>query len=154
MKGFTYVELLITLAIVSALSAMVAPVAQTQAQRAKEAELRIALRQIREAIDVYKRAVDAGRVERKLDETGYPRRLEELVEGVVDVRDPERKKIFFLRQIPRDPFHADTTGLASGTWGKRSYESEANEPKEGKDIYDVYSSSGAVGLNGVPYRHW
>jgi general secretion pathway protein G len=153
-KGFTYIELIVTLAIVSALSALVTPVAQTQVKRAKEAELRVALRQVREAIDTYKRAVDAGRVERKLDETGYPRRLEELVEGVVDVRDPDRKKIFFLRQIPRDPFHGDTTGVASATWGKRSYASEANEPKEGKDIYDIYSLSGAIGLNGVPYRRW
>lgn len=154
MRGFTYIELLVTLAIVAVFAALVVPVAQTQVKRSKEAELRVALRQMREAIDSYKRAVDAGRVERKLDETGYPRRLEELVQGVIDVRDPERKKIFFLRQVPRDPFASALEMPAVATWGKRSYASEPDDPKEGKDVYDVFSTSNAVGLNGVPYRRW
>jgi len=112
------------------------------------------LRELRTAIDAYKRAVDGGRVERKLDESGYPRRLEELVEGIVDVRDPNRRKIYFVRQLPRDPFRAIPAAPAASTWGKRSYESEPDQPKEGKDIYDVYSLSEGVGLNGVPYRRW
>jgi general secretion pathway protein G len=154
MKGFTYVELLVTLAIVAALGGLVAPVAQTQVKRTKEAELRTALREIRTAIDSYKRAVDMGRIERKLDESGFPRRLDELVDGVVDVRDPNRKKIYFLRRLPRDPFYADASVAASTTWGKRSYESEPEEPKEGRDVYDIYSLSTAAGLNGVPYNRW
>jgi general secretion pathway protein G len=153
-RGFTYIELLVTLAIVAVFAALVVPVAQTQVKRSKEAELRVALRQMREAIDSYKRAVDAGRVERKLDETGYPRRLEELVHGVIDVRDPERKKIFFLRQVPRDPFSSAAEMPAVATWGKRSYASEPDDPKDGKDVYDVFSTSNAIGLNGVPYRRW
>ena len=154
MKGFTYVELLVTLAIVASLAWLVAPVAQTHAKRSKESELRLALREIRSAIDQYKRAVDAGRVERTLLDTGYPRRLEELTDGVVDVRDPNRKKIYFLRRLPRDPFHADASAPAVSTWGRRSYESEPDDPKPGKDIYDVFSLSDAMGLNGVPYRRW
>jgi general secretion pathway protein G len=154
MKGFTYIELLVTLAIVASLAWLVAPVAQTHGKRSKEAELRLALREIRTAIAQYKRAVDAGRVERTLDDTGYPRRLEELTEGVLDVRDPNRKKIYFLRRLPRDPFHADASAPAVSTWGRRSYESEPDDPKPGKDIYDVFSLSDAMGLNGVPYRRW
>ncbi len=154
MKGFTYIELLVTLAIVAALAWLVAPVAQTHAKRAKETELRTALREIRSAIDQYKKAVDAGRVERTLEDTGYPRRLEELADGVVDLRDPNRKKIYFLRRIPRDPFSPDAAASPPATWGRRSYDSEPDEPKAGKDIYDVYSLSEAVGLNGVPYRRW
>lgn len=153
MRGFTFVELLVTLTIVATLAWLVAPVAQTHVKRTKEAELRLALRQLRSAIDDYKRAADSGRIERKQDETGYPKRLEELVEGVVDVRDPNRRKIYFIRKIPRDPFALEGVAAAT-TWGKRSYESEPDQPKEGEDIYDVYSLSDASGLNGVAYRRW
>jgi general secretion pathway protein G len=129
-------------------------VAQTAVTRAKEAELRRSLREIRKGLDDYKRAYDENRIARTVASTGYPRKLEVLVEGVPDLRSPKRAKIFFLRRIPRDPFSTDPELSAADTWGKRSYASEADEPQEGEDVYDVYSRSGRIGLNGIAYRQW
>jgi general secretion pathway protein G len=153
-RGFTLIELLVTLAILSLLGTLVVPVAQTAATRIKETELRRSLREIRKGIDEYKKAYDENRIARTLASNGYPRNLDVLVEGVVDLRSPKRAKIYFLRRIPRDPFHGDPDVSAADTWGKRSYASEADEPQEGEDVYDVYSTSGRTGLNGIPYRQW
>jgi general secretion pathway protein G len=153
-RGFTLIELLVSLAILGLLASMVIPVTQVSVQRKQEQELRRALRDIRHGIDAYKKAHDEGRIARTLNATGYPRTLEVLVEGVPDLRSPKRSKIFFLRRIPRDPFNPDPGLAESATWGKRSYASEAAEPREGDDVYDVYSTSERVGLNDVPYRKW
>jgi general secretion pathway protein G len=153
-RGFTLIELLIVLAILGLLAALTVPIAEVTMQRSREQDLRFALREIRTAIDAYKKAYDDGHIPKGIDVTGYPKDLAVLVEGVEDAKDPKKKKIFFLRRIPRDPMYPDPDTEPAETWGKRSYESEAKEPREGKDVYDVYSKSAKLGLNGVPYNKW
>ncbi|MCA1323586.1 type II secretion system protein [Herbaspirillum sp. alder98] len=153
-KGFTLIELMITLAIVGLLSSMVVPLSQVVMQRVRERELKDALWSIRHGIDAYKRASDEGRVAKSLGDSGYPRDLEVLVEGAVDQRDPQGRKIYFLRRIPRDPMYLSNDGPDAATWKKRSYASEATDPQEGDDVYDIYSGSEKAGLNGIAYRLW
>jgi general secretion pathway protein G len=130
------------------------PLNELTAQRAKEQDLRRALREIREAVDVYKQASDDGRIEKRVGESGYPKRLQDLVEGVEDQKAPRKEKIYFLRRIPRDPFATDPVLTAPETWGKRSYASPPDDPKEGDDVFDVYSLAKGRGINGRPYREW
>jgi general secretion pathway protein G len=151
--GFTLIELVITVAIVGILASAALPLTHVAIQRGKEQELRTSLRQIREALDAYKLASSEGRIETKADESGYPPKLEVLVSGVDDIKKPNKPKIYFLRRLPRDPF-APATLAAQDTWAKRSYDSPPDDPREGKDVFDVYSKSEGAGLNGVPYKEW
>jgi general secretion pathway protein G len=151
--GFTLIELVVTVAIVAILASGAMPLVHIAAQRAKEQELRTALRQIRQAIDSYKDAADNGRIEKKADASGYPPNLRVLAFGVEDSKSPEKHKIYFLRRLPRDPFAAETE-KPEETWMTRAYDSPPDNPREGKDVFDVFSRSEAAGLNGIPYRQW
>ena len=153
-RGFTLIELVVVVAIVGVLAMAVFPLADVVAHRARESELRVALRTIRDAIDSYKKASDEGRIARSADASGYPASLDDLVSGVADAGKPGKAMIYFLRKLPRDPMFPDSKVPAAQTWGKRSYASPPDAPEEGKDVFDVYSRSEKSGLNDVPYREW
>ncbi|HJW24941.1 MAG TPA: type II secretion system protein [Rhodocyclaceae bacterium] len=153
-RGFSLIELMVTVAIIAILATMVLPLTEVAAQRSREVELRAALREIRGAIDTYKQATDEGRIPKAADASGYPPNLEVLVDGVVDPKSVDKRRMYFLRRLPRDPMATDNSVPASQTWGKRSYKSPPDDPREGDDVFDVYSLSTGVGLNGVPYREW
>jgi general secretion pathway protein G len=153
-NGFTIVELLVTLVIVSILASVAFPMAELAVQRTKEQQLRQSLMQIREALDAYKLAVDDGRILAKVGDSGFPKTLDVLVDGVPNAKDPTGMKLYFLRRVPRDPFYPDQKADPAATWGKRSYASSATAPKEGVDVYDVYSMAAGEALNGTPYRDW
>ena len=152
--GFTLIEAVVTVAIVALLASIALPMGELATRRGKEQDLRRDLREIREAIDAYKRAADEGRIARPADASGYPPKLALLVEGVKDLRSAEDRKIFFLRRLPRDPFNDDPLAAPEQTWGVRSYASPAEAPRAGADVYDVRSLSTQVGINGIPYTQW
>ena len=152
--GFTLIELVITVAIVAILASVAMPLNELVVQRSKEQDFRRALREIREAIDVYKQASDEGRIQKRVGESGYPRKLADLVEGAEDQKSPKKERIYFLRRLPRDPLATEPDIAAADTWGKRSYASPPDEPKDGDDVFDVFTLAPGKGINGRPYREW
>ncbi|WP_341888619.1 type II secretion system protein [Variovorax sp. YR752] len=153
-RGFTLIELVVTLALLGVLAMLAAPMTEAAVQRSREQALRESLREIRSAIDRYHAAVEQGRIARRLGEPGYPPTLDVLVEGVPDAQDPKGGRMYFLRRLPRDPFFADRSARPAATWGLRSYASPADEPRDGDDVYDVYSTAAGTALDGTAYREW
>jgi len=146
-RGFTLAELVMVVAMVAILAAVALPTARFTMKREREAELRLALRQMRTAIDEHKRLADQGMIQIELGTEGYPKELEVLVEGVEIVGQTVKRK--FLRRIPIDPM----TGEAE--WGMRSYQDEADSTSwGGQNVYDVYSLSEATALDGTEYKDW
>lgn len=159
-RGFTLVELLVTLAIVSLLGVMTVPVLQVAVQRDKEQRLREALREIRAALDAYKAAAEAGEIEVPDGSSGYPPRLEVLAQGIPareaapKARNGRPPRYYFLRRLPADPMNEQPQLSPAQTWGVRSYASEPDDPRAGDDVFDIFSLSRRTGLNGVPYAKW
>jgi len=164
-KGFTLVEMLVTLTILAILAAAIMPIAKTAVKREKEIELRRNLRLLREALDAYKKLADEKMIEVKEEQEGYPPDLETLVNGVevkgdqAQAQSPmgqplaktssEKKIVKFLRRIPRDPMTGSTE------WGLRSYQDEPDSDDwGGENVYDVYSKSLGTALDGTKYKDW
>ena len=147
-SGFTIAELVVVCGLLLILATIAMPVTKFTVKRGKEMDLRSHLRRLRNAVDEYKRYSDAGLLPIEFGTEGYPSELELLVEGVEVVGEIDRKKRF-LRRVPVDPM----TGKAE--WGLRSYQDEHDSRSwSGDNVFDVYSLSSGVGLNGVPYAEW
>jgi general secretion pathway protein G len=151
-RGYTFIELLVVSSIVLILASAVMPLAKVSLQRQRESELRRVLREMRTAIDRYKDASDQGLVsplDQRPGSEGYPPDLETLVEGITPANDASGTKLRFLRRIPIDPM------TRTDEWGLRSYQDDVDVTSwGGQNVYDVYSTSRGVGLDGTPYREW
>ena len=153
-RGFTLVELLVVVAIMALLATIAMPLSELAQRRTQEEELRRSLREIRDALDQYKRLVDAGHIQRAVGAAGYPASLQELAGGVTDALSPQGARIYLLRSLPRDPFAPADVANAVDTWSTRAYASPPEDPQAGSDVFDVHSKSSALGSNGVAYRAW
>ena len=145
--GFTLVEMIAAMTIMLLLTTIALPVASIVVRREKEQELREDLRTMRNAIDRYKDFADRGMIPTDMDTYGYPPTLETLVKGVPLKGSKDRYK--FLRNIPVDPMTGNTD------WGMRSMQDDPDSQSwGGQDVFDVFSKSTGVGLNGIPYADW
>ncbi len=159
-RGFTFIELVITLALVGLVSMMALPLYEVASTRMKEAELRQALRTVRAALDTYKAATDSGALKREPGQSGYPPSLELLTQTLDLASKPDpsgtlvSQRMVILRQMPRDPFNSDYQLPPEQTWATRAYASRSDDPQPGDDVFDISSKSSAVGLNGTPYATW
>ena len=156
-RGVTLVELVVTLTILSILAALILPSVQMTAKRTREIELRRTLRQIRTALDDYKKYNDKLIEDHKkivtLNESGYPKELKVLVDGD-DFGQLGGEKKRFLRRIPADPFNPPNPG-EEPKWGLRSYKDEPDSSTwGGDDVYDVYSLSEDTAIDGSKYKDW
>ncbi|MGD0268819.1 MAG: type II secretion system protein [Candidatus Sulfotelmatobacter sp.] len=144
-RGFTLLELIIATSIVVILSTMAVPLARLTIQRERERLLRADLWQMRDAIDRYKDAADRNLFQTKVDSQNYPPDLETLVKGV----DVQGKKLRFLRQIPVDPMTGTTE------WGMRSMQDDPDSDSwGGQSVFDVFTKSQGIGLDGTKYKDW
>lgn len=152
--GFTYIELMVAVAIMGVLALSAVPLSDWLRQRSQESQLRDALRQIRTAIDAYRKAAEDGTIARPQGAPLYPRNLTDLTSGIPSASGSGGNKFYFLRRIPRDPFFPDARVPAELTWGLRSSDSPPDRPTPGKDVFDVYSLSPRQALDGSYYRTW
>jgi len=155
-RGFTLIELLVTVALIGIATAVVLPFGALMQTRAKEAELRVALRTIRQALDNYKAAADSGVIDKPTGSSGYPPSLDVLARGVPRsaAMGLSATPMVFLRRVPRDPFFPDRETPAAATWNVRSYGAPEGDMRPGADVFDVSSKSGAMALDGTKVSDW
>jgi general secretion pathway protein G len=145
MAGFTLLELIVAVTILIVLTGAAVPVMRTRIKREKEKHLRLALWEMRDAIDRYKDAADRGQFQIKIGTEGYPPDLETLVKGV----DIGGKKVRFLRRIPVDPMTGDTD------WGLRAMQDDPESDSwGGQNVFDVHTKALGEALDGTKYSEW
>jgi general secretion pathway protein G len=146
-KGFTLFEIGLSVVVLAILALMAFPTAQYMNRRAKEMELRQDLREMRKAIDEYHRYAMQGLImQTDVSQDFYPPDMETLVEGVTLAGDASEKKIRFLRRVPMDPM------TKTFEWGMRSTRDEPDSDMwGGENVFDVYSTSTAMALDGITY---
>ena len=151
-RGYTFIELVIVASMIMVLAAAIMPLTKVTMQRAREAELRHALREMRTAIDKFKDAADTGLIGTlalKAGAENYPPDLQTLVDGVAAANDATGRKLKFLRRVPIDPM---TRGAE---WGLRSYQDDPKSTRwGGQDVFDVHTTSEGTGLDGTKYKDW
>ena len=147
-RGFTLIELMITVLVISILVGVAVPLARNTIKREKEFELHTALREVRTAIDKYKDASDKGLIMVKVDTEGYPENLQVLVDGVQMVGQVD-KRLKLLRRIPKDPMSNSTE------WGQRSYQDDPTSSSwGGQNVFDIHTKSEGTALDGSKYKDW
>ncbi len=151
-RGFSYIELLVAVAVLAVLATAVIPLATWDQKRRDEARMKIMLQTMRDAIDQYHKYAEEGQIIMSdVEQMNFPLSLDELVDGVEigDPRSPESQTIRFLQRIPVDPF----TGEAE--WGMRSYQDDFDAKSwGGENVYDVYSLSNMRALDETYYSDW
>jgi general secretion pathway protein G len=146
--GFSLIELIVTVTLIAIIAGLAVPLARNSIRRQQELELRRALREMRVAIDRFKEASDLGLIEVTLGTEGYPEDLETLVEGVDQIGTVDRR-LKFLRRILVDPM------TNSEEWGMRSYQDDPESNSwGGENVFDVYTRSNALALDGTVYSEW
>jgi len=156
-RGLSLIELVVTMVIVSLLASLILPSARLTSTRVKEIELRRSLREVRTAIDNYKKYYDKAVDEKKIIPSinkpgGYPETLQVLVDGY-DFGGLVTYKVKFLRKVPKDPFHP--VKGEEPAWGMRSYEDQPDSTTwGGENVFDVYSLSEATAIDGTKYKDW
>jgi len=145
-RGFTLLELIVSVTILSILTLLAVPLVRVTVQRERERELRRDLWEMRDAIDRYKDAADRLAFQTKVDSQGYPPDLDTLVKGV---EISGGKKVRFLRSIPIDPMTKTTE------WGMRSMQDDPDSDSwGGQAVFDVYTKSEGTALDGTKYKDW
>jgi general secretion pathway protein G len=151
-RGYSFVELLVVTTIILVLASAIMPLAKVTMKRQREIELRRDLRELRTAIDRFKDAADLqmiSNLEIEPGNEGYPKSLDQLVQGVAVTGDASGRKLKFLRRVPIDPM----TG--TNEWGLRSYQDKPDSTSwGGQNVFDVYSKSEGVALDGTKYSDW